>query len=67
MNYLRCPTSLSGFMEAVLCPKISYASLSADVNPSESIENQQNNSITIFAERDQINKNQTIKKKKVET
>ena len=64
LNYLRCPTSLSGFMEAVLCPKISYAFLSADVNPSESIENQQNNHITIIAERDEINKSKTIKKRK---
>ena len=41
-DYLRCPTSLSSFIDAVLCSKTSYTSLSADSNTSESIENQQN-------------------------
>ena len=51
-DYLRCPTSLSSFMDAVLCAKTSYPSLSADSNPSESIENQQNINIKLSAEKD---------------
>ena len=51
-DYLRCPTSISSFMDAVLCAKTSHSSLSADSNTSESIENQQNMNIKASAAKD---------------
>ena len=62
INYLQCPTSVNRFMEAVLCPKIQYASLSADSNLSDSIEKQQNANIQVLADRDE-NKGKGISKK----
>ena len=49
-------------MEAVLCPKIQYASLSADSNLSDSIERQQNANIKISADRDENKVRSMLKK-----
>ena len=63
INYLQCPTSVSKFMEAVLCPKIQYASLSAESNISDSIEKQQKTNIQVLAHRDECKGNGIIKQK----
>jgi hypothetical protein len=60
-NYLQCPTSVNKFMEAVLCPKIQYPSLSADSDLSDSIEEQQNANIKVSAERDEYKKSMNKK------
>lgn len=52
-NYLQCHTSVSRFMDAVLCPRIEYPMLSAQSNPSESIEIQQEMNIKVSAEKEQ--------------
>lgn len=62
MNYLRCATSLSNFLEAIHCPKTPYSYLSADSDASESIENQQNMNIKASAEKDEKFNECTIKK-----
>ena len=49
-------------MEVVLCPKIQYASLSADSNLSDSIERQQNANIKISADRDENKVRSMLKK-----
>ncbi len=49
-DYLRCPTSLSSFVDAVLCSRTSYTSLSADSNTSVSIKDQQNSNIKSCAD-----------------
>lgn len=51
-DYLRCQTSLSSFIDAVLCCKTSYTSLSVDSNTSDSIEYQQNLNIKSSADKD---------------
>lgn len=61
-NYLKCPTSIYSFMDTVLCPKTQYSSLSADVDVSESIENQQNMNIKASAEKDEKMEKYEIKK-----
>ena len=53
MDYMRCPVSLSGFMNAVLSSRIPHTTLSADLNTSESIENQQIANINASADKDQ--------------
>ena len=68
MNLPPNPTSLSSFIDAVLCSKTSYTSLSADSITSERIENQQNSNIKSSANKDhkiemyEVKKNRNIKR-----
>lgn len=40
-SYLQCHTSLNSFIDAMLCPKQEYPTLSAQINPSASMEHQE--------------------------